>query len=165
MDLTKLGRGEKIAAISAIVLLFVMFVFDWFGLSVGPFEVSGNAWDAYSFTNWVLLITVIAALGLAYLSATNQALNLPIAASAIVTGLGVLSVILILLSLITPPDFGSSVDLSGSGISHTRKIGAFIGLITAAVLTFGAWTAMQEEGASFTPSGRTGGTGGAPPPP
>jgi hypothetical protein len=171
MDLTRLRTGEKITAISGIALILIMFIFDWFGLRFGPFEATGNAWDAYSVTNWVLLITGLGAIGVGYLSATRQQLNLPVAGSAIVAALGALSVLLIFISILSPPDFGSSVDLSGTGISHTRKIGVYLGLIAAIVLTYGAYLAMQEEGTSA--SGRAdrrerrpgGGGPGAPPPP
>ena len=88
--------------------------------------------------------------------------------SAIVAGLGILSVVLIVISLISPPDFGAN--LSGTGISHTRKIGVFLGLISAAAVAVGGYMAMQEEGTSFgDEAGRFGGGGdagtGAPPPP
>jgi hypothetical protein len=172
MDLTKLRQGEKIAAISAVALFLIMIIFKWFGLKLsGAFggtnvsvEGSKNAWGSYGFTDIVLLITVLAALGLAYLSASNQRLNLPVAASAIVTALGILSLILIIISIISPPDFGAS----GSGIDHTRKIGVFLGLIATAALTYGGYLAMQEEGTSLGEQAdrlRGRGTGGGAPPP
>jgi hypothetical protein len=181
MDLNRLRQGEQIAAIAAIVLLLDMFIFKWFGLKVsgttplGGFSAEGskNAWGSFSFIDIVLFITVLAALGMAYLTAADLELDLPIAASVIVAVLGGLSTILVLIRLISPPDFGVDV----SGIDHTRKIGAFIGLIAAAALTYGAWRAMQDEGASFQRSADrlrdrggpgTGGYGGgepAPPPP
>ena len=33
MDVNRLRQGEKIAAASAIALLLIMFIFDWFGVS------------------------------------------------------------------------------------------------------------------------------------
>jgi hypothetical protein len=155
MDLNRLRQGEQIAAVSAIVLLLDMFVFKWFGLkasvstAVGTFggEASKNAWGSFDFIDIVLFITVLAALGMAYLTAADLELDLPVAASVIVTVLGGLSTLLILYRIISPPDFGVS-DLP-SGVDHTRKIGAFIGLIAAAALTYGGWRAMQDEGASF----------------
>jgi hypothetical protein len=162
-----LGKGERIAAISAIALFLIMFVFSWFDTNYGGLlDVSGNAWQSYGFTDIVLFLTILAAFGLVYLSASRQQLNLPVAASAIVVALGVLSLILILVSLISPPDVGS-LGVSGS---TSLDIGVFLGLIATAALTYGAYVAMQEEGTSLGAqaerlrSSRRRGPGGSPPP-
>src|SRR3989442_1642032 len=109
MDVTRLRRGEQIAAISGFALILIMFIFDWFGLKYGGLEATRNAWGAYGFTDIVLFITALAAIGLAYLSASRQRLNLPVALSAIVTALGILSLILIIISLISPPNFSGDL--------------------------------------------------------
>jgi hypothetical protein len=177
MDFTRLSQGEKIAGVSGILLILFMFIFDWFGLKfsagAGAFAVSAegakNAWGSYGFTDIVLFITALSAIGLALLAASEGEVGLPVAASAIVTALGVLSVVLIVISIISPPDLGAN--LSGAGIDHTRKIGVFLGLISAAAVAVGGYMAMQEEGTSFSDeAGRFGGGGGdagagAPPPP
>ncbi len=172
MDFTRLTQGEKIAGVSAIALILIMFIFDWFGLKadVSGFTAEGsrNAWGSYGFIDIVLFITVAAAIGLALLSASQTEVGLPVAASAVVAGLGILSVVLIIISIISPPDFG--VDLSGTGIDHTRKIGVWLGLLAAIGVAYGGWRAMQEEGTSF--GGQTDrfrgpdeGPGATPPPP
>jgi hypothetical protein len=176
MDFTRLTQGEKVAAVSGIALILIMFIFDWFGLKFtgGPeglgvsVEGSRNAWGSYGFIDIVLFITVAAAVGLALISASQSELGLPVAASAVVAGLGILSVVLIIISIISPPDFG--VDLSGSGIDHTRKIGVWLGLIAAIGVAYGGWRAMQEEGTSFGDQadrfrGPDEGPGATPPPP
>ena len=89
----------------------------------------------------------IAAIGLALISGSEGDVGLPVAASSIVTGLGAIAVLIIIISIISPPDLG--VDLSGTGIDHTRKIGVWLGLIAAAGIAYGGWRAMQEEGTSF----------------
>ena len=106
--------------------------------------------------------------GLALISASQTEVDLPVAASAVVAGLGILSVVLIIISIISPPDFG--VDLSGSGIDHTRKFGVWLGLIAAVGVAYGGWRAMQEEGTSFGDQadrfrGPDEGPGATPPPP
>jgi hypothetical protein len=172
MDFTRLTQGEKIAGVSGIALLLIMFIFDWFGLKadVAGFTAEGsrNAWGSYGFIDIVLFITVAAAVGLALISASQTEVGLPVAASAVVAGLGILSVVLIIISIISPPDFG--VDLSGSGIDHTRKIGVWLGLIAAIGVAYGGWRAMQEEGTSFGDQadrfrGPDEGPGATPPPP
>src|SRR3954451_4840562 len=138
MDLSRLTQGEKIAGVSGIALILIMFIFKWFGLKagVGGFSVEGsrNAWCSYGFIDLVLFITVVAAVGLAALKASESEVGLPVAASAIVAGLGVLSVVLIIISIISPPDFGVG-DISG--VDHTRKIGVWLGLISAIGIAYG----------------------------
>ena len=34
MDFSVLNRGEKIAGVAGILLILIMFIFDWFGLKV-----------------------------------------------------------------------------------------------------------------------------------
>jgi hypothetical protein len=164
MDVNRLRQGEQIAAIAAIVLLVDMFIFKWFGLEVSgagalgiSAEGSKNAWGSMDLISWILFITVLATLGMAYLRASDTEVDLPV--STIVVVLGGLSTLLILFRLISPPDFTSG-DLP-AGIDHTRKIGAYIGFIAAAVLTYGAWQTMQEEDTSFGDAAdRLGGGGG-----
>jgi len=177
MDLNRLTQGEKIAGGSGIALILIMFIFKWFGLKAGvggfAFEGSRNAWGSYGFIDIVLFISVVAAAGLAALKASDADVGLPVAASAIVAGLGVLSVVLIIISIISPPDFGA--DLSGTGIDHTRKIGVWLGLIAAIGVAYGGWRAMQEEGTGYggeadrfrapPDQGRSAGPPPPPPPP
>ena len=170
MDLTRLRTGERIAAVAAIALFIIMFAADWFGIKAGGVEFTRDAWGSYGFTDVILFITVLAALGLAYLSVSGARVNLPVAASAIVTALGILSLILIIISIISPPNF-SGVSLP-AGVDKTRHVGVWLGLIATAALTYGGYLAMQEEGTTFGAQAdrlRGGGSGsrrgpGAPPP-
>jgi hypothetical protein len=168
MDFVVLNRGEKIAGIAGVLLILIMFIFDWFGLKftggVGNLglavEGGRNAWGSYGFTDIVLFITALAAIGLALLAASDADVGLPVALSAIVTALGIISLVLVVISIISPPDFG--LDVSGSGIDHERKIGVWLGLISVIAITVGGYQAMQEEGTSFAGEAdrfRGGGTG------
>ena len=152
MDVNRLGMGERIAAASAIALLLIMFIFSWFGVDAGGASAGINAWQSFGFIDLVLLITIAAALALAFIKANASTVNTPVAVSAIVTGLALLSVLLVLYRIINPPDFGlgalaDAAGVDGPGIS--RKIGVFLGLIATAGIAFGGRTAMQEEGTSF----------------
>ena len=184
MDVNRLSDGEKIVGVSAILLLLDMFIFKWFGLKadVGfagiSAEGSRNAWGSFGFIDIFLFITILAALGLVYVKASDSHFDLPVSLAVVVTVLAGLSLLFILFRLISPPDFGAG-DLP-DGIDKTRKIGAFFGLVLAGILTYGGWRAMQEEGTSFQDAadslggGRGPGTGAgdtasdpyaAPPPP
>jgi hypothetical protein len=183
MDFAALNRGEKIAGVAGIILILVMFIFDWYSVKVAGTSVPNSgvdAWDAYGFIDIILLLTALAAIGLALLAASDAEPGLPVAGSAIVCALGILAVVLILFRIIDKPggDVGAlSNALGGPEVSVSLSIGVFLGLISAAGIAVGGYLAMQEEGTSFageadrfrgggSGGGGAGGTGaGAPPPP
>lgn len=154
MDVSRLRRGEMIAAISGIALIIIMFL-NWWGTpdtingvaipDIVDVEVdaSANAWEAHSFNDIVWFVTALAAIGLGLLAATQTRMDLPVAASAIVTALGILSLLLIVIRLIDPP-----FDL-------TREYGVWLGLIAILGIIYGGWTAMQEEGTSLGAQARS----------
>ncbi len=174
MDFTKLDRGERIAGLAGALLILIMFIFKWFGAEadanvvpdIGAVPRTGeidsvNAWGAYPFTDIVLFVTGLLAIGLALTAASDAELGLPVALSAIVTGLGIISLILVIVSIVSPPSF---LTASGAGIDYTRKIGVWLGLVATAAVTVGGYLGMQEEGTSFADQAdrfRAGGTGGA----
>jgi hypothetical protein len=145
MDLNRLSDGEKITGVSAI-LLFVFMFFDWFSVDVsggaGAFSVTasegGSAWDALDNIPIFLVITIVAVLG-------------------------AISVLLILYRIIDTPGEGGS--FGNVSVDISPAFGIFLGLIAAAGITFGAYRAMQEEGASFSDFGNLGGGDSPPPPP
>ena len=153
MDLDRLSTGEKIASVSAIALFVFMF-FNWFGVEVsgvGGFSGTisgdgGNAWQALDFIPFVLLATIVVALGVAALRLTDAAYEPPVSANTVVTVLGAVSVLLILFRIIDPPSFGS---VGGISVDATRSIGIFLGLIAAGGIAYGGYSAMQEEGMTF----------------
>ena len=168
MDVNNLRTGEKIAGASGIALLLLMFVLNWFNIE-GAGDLGGlNAWQSFGIIDLVLLLAALAGIGLAFVSAGQTSVNLPVSLSALAAGLGILSVALLIFRIISPPDlegFGVEVELE-------RAIGVFLGLIAAAGVAYGGWTAMQEEGTSFSDQadrlqgpGTDAGTGGTPPPP
>jgi multidrug transporter EmrE-like cation transporter len=170
MDASRVRTGEMIAGVSGAALFIILFL-EWFSLPTGGIEIEGfatavgvdtsiSAWQAFDFIDLVLLLAVIAGVGLAVLAAAQSSVQLPVAASAITAGLGILGTLLVLYRVIDPP---SDLD---------RAYGLFLGLIAVAGVAIGGWLAMQEEGTTFGGEadrfgGGTGtGTGtGAPPPP
>ena len=110
MDTNRISRGEMIAAVSGIALFLIMFIFSWFGIdaSAGAFSASAgaNAWESFGFIDIILFFTVVVAVVGAALTANATDVNSPVAISAITAGLGILSVVLILFRIISPPDFG-----------------------------------------------------------
>jgi hypothetical protein len=141
MDADRLRTGEAIAGTSAVVLFIVMFL-PWFGvdaeaIGISEASISFNAWESFDFIDLVLLVTIVVAVGMAIATMAAQTVALPVAASGLTAGLGILSTLLVLYRVIDPPE--------GLG----REFWAFIGLIAAAGIAYGGWYAMQEEGTSF----------------
>lgn len=165
MDLNKISMGEKIAAGAGVVLILVMFIFDWYSVGggsidtgVGTVDFDGggvNAWQAFGLIDLILFVSAGVAIALAVMSANSQSPNLPVAVSAIVAGLGIFATILVLYRILDVPGAGG-VD---------RSIGLFLGLLAAAGIAYGGWTAMQEENTTFGDQAdrlqnRGGGSGG-----
>jgi hypothetical protein len=174
MDHRRLRTGELIAAVGGAALLIIMFLFDWFGIggaagdaieqaeelgfATPDIDTGANAWDSMEIIRFLLLITGLVAVGLGIATAMARDVRMPVASSALVAGLGILSVIFIAYRILDPP------------YEAGREIGVFLGLIAAAAVAYGGWRSMQEEGTSFGQQAdalqdRHGGGDDAPPPP
>jgi uncharacterized membrane protein YhaH (DUF805 family) len=146
----RLSTGEKIAGGSA-VLLFIFMFFDWFKVDVsggnGLFSLSigGNAWEAFSTIDIILMIVILAAVAVAVIRISDAVFEPPFSLNAAVAILGGIAVLLILYRIIDPPGDTSGVP----GVDINPAIGIFLGLIAAAGITYGGYRAMQEEGTSF----------------
>jgi hypothetical protein len=152
MDLSKIRRGEMVAAAGGIVLLIALFFFDWysagaeFSTPLGSFSVQGDfgAWDGQGFlgtvANLVILAAAVAAVGLAVVTATSRTVALPVAASALTAGLGIGAVAMVLLRMLFQPGPNDAIDL---------KFGILLALIGALVVAYGGWQSMKEEGTTF----------------
>lgn len=173
MDLYKLSTGEKISAVSG-VLLFVFMFFDWFGVEVSGVPgfsgtisgVGGSAWDALDVIPIFLVIAVVAAVGVAVIRLTDADVEPPISLNTIVAVLGALAFLLILYRIVDPPGGG---EFGGVSVDTTLQLGIFLGLLSAAGIAYGGYSAMREEGVTFGDAAdRLGGGGpapGSPPPP
>jgi hypothetical protein len=144
MDLDRLTTGEKIAG-GAAIALFVSMWFAWFGFDT-PGEALGiggsitfNAWEMFDFIDLVLFVTAVVTVGSVVAKASDALIDFPF--NPVVTVLGGLCVLLVLFRIIDPP--------SGSD----REWGVFLGLILAALVTYGGYRAMEEEGSSFAEIG------------
>lgn len=169
MEADRLSTGEKISAVSAI-LLFVFMFFDWFGVEVSGVpgfsgDISGSggsAWDALDVIPIFLMLAIVAAIGVAVIRLTDADIELPVSLNSIVAALGGFAVLLILFRIIFPPDFGS---FGGVEVDATLKLGIFLGLLASAGIAYGGYSAMREEGMTFGDTAdRLGGGGGQQPP-
>jgi uncharacterized membrane protein YhaH (DUF805 family) len=150
MDVDRLSTGEKIAGGSA-VLLFIFMFFDWFTVDIsggeGLFSVSvgGSAWEAFSWIDLFLLLTIVVVVALVVIRLTDSLIEPPVSLNAVVAVLGGISVLLILYRIIDPPG-----DTSGfEGVDISPALGIFLGLIAAVGIAYGGYRSMQEEGTTF----------------
>jgi len=168
MELDKLSTGERIAAVSGI-LLFIFMFFDWFGAEVsGVTGFSGSvpgegasAWDALDVIPIFLMLAIVVAIGVAIVRLTDADLEPPVSMNAIVAVLGALAVLLILYRIVDPPSGGG--DFGGVEVDITLKFGIFLSLLAAIGIAYGGYSAMREEGMTF--SDQADRLGGGPPPP
>ncbi|HET9591646.1 MAG TPA: hypothetical protein VFP17_01915 [Solirubrobacterales bacterium] len=145
MDVDRLSMGEKIAGVSAIVLLISMW-FAWFGfdnpgaaLGIGGVSITFNAWESFDFIDLILFLTVIVTVGSVVAKASDALIDFPF--NPVVTILGGLCVLLVLYRIIDPPG------------GADREWGVFLGLILSALVAYGGYRAMEEEGSSFAEIG------------
>jgi len=173
MDLYKLNTGEKISAVSG-VLLFIFMFFDWFGVEVSGVSgfsgtvpgAGGSAWDALDVIPIFLVIAIVAAVGVAVVRLTDADVEPAISLNTIVAVLGALAFLLILYRIVDPP---GGDQFGGVSVDTTLQLGIFLGLLSAAGIAYGGYSAMREEGVTFGDAAdRLGGGGpgaGSPPPP
>lgn len=159
MDFSRISFGEMIAGVSGLALFVFMFL-PWYGakatLNLGGANISASAsdnvdaWGAFSFIDVLLFLAAVIAVAMVVARAAGAVpADLSVPPGLIVAIAGAVAVILILYRLIDAP----GVDVSGLGVNLdiTRKIGIFLGLIAAAGIAFGGYTAMNERAPSEAP--------------
>ena len=147
MDLGRLRLGEVIAGAAGLALLLVMFL-PWYapnaqlGLAAASaghrLDRSFSAWEAFGILDLLLLVTALAAIGVAVLAGTQRSVALPVAASVVVTSLGVFVTLLVLYRLTNEP-------LGPDSLTDVR-FGGYLGLALCALIALGGFLSMQEEG-------------------
>lgn len=152
---SRLRLGEIVAAVGAILLFVFMFFFKWYGvalpdgvsqtadaLGIDLGGASVNGWTGHSVLRWLMLLTIIAALGLAFLTATQRTVALPVTTAVIVTALAALLTLLLAYRvLLNEPGPNDLIEV---------KIGAWLGLLSSAAIAYGGYLSMRDEGTSLT---------------
>jgi hypothetical protein len=152
IKIDRLNRGERVSVASA-VLLFVFMFLDWFGAEIAgegggavDAEGGGSAWSTLDFIPVVLLVAIVVALVAAGLRLAGSNYKPPVQANAVIAVLGGLSTLLILFRIVDPPGIA---DFGGLAVDATLQVGVFLGLLAAAGIAYGGYTAMRQEGVSF----------------
>jgi hypothetical protein len=149
--------GALVSATSALALLVIMFAMEWYGVAGVPdpsavrpaVSTAENGWHGLTVTRWVLLATIVAAIGAVVLHASQRAHGNKTDTSLIVAALGALSAALLIYRvLIVLPAPTRVID---------QKLGAFLGLLCALGIAWGGYEAIREQRARV----RAAGSGGA----
>jgi hypothetical protein len=124
-----------------------MLALTWFGVQVEPSATgpgaleagassTATAFQAFSSVDILLVACIILFVVLPLLGGG------PVAAR-VITGVAVLAIVLIAISIITPPGHGAE----GYDVLITTRIGAYIGLLFAVLALIGGFLAMRQASA------------------
>lgn len=152
-DFNKLPQGAKLALIGGAVLIVNLFL-PWFGVagfSINAFDADFWAWGGSLIAIAGAAVLLLKAMGRSEISAGQFK---PEQLATILAGAGT---VLIVLQWLTRTDV-------------PKKFGLWLGIIAAAVVTFGSFTSMREAGLDLPGLDQIGGGGGgggddSPPPP
>ncbi len=163
----RIHTGEVISAVSALVLLPLIFAVEWYGAVGLPratrsgLTTAENAWTVLTNLRWLMLLTVFVAVGAVILHATPSTHGSKTNTGWLVTLLGGLTMVLLgYRVLIDPPNPHAIVDV---------KVGGYLGLLAALGIAVGGLETWREERLGQTRSNprrrsrnrvATGGSGG-----
>lgn len=131
-DASRLRRGEWLAGATAVLLAIFLVGGTWYG-GAGRTGGSVTGWQALTDLRWLLVITIVAAVGLVLAQATRRAPAVPVTMSLVVMLLGIVSVVaLIYRVLISPPPH--------------QEAAAYLGLLSAIGIAVAGYLSLREEG-------------------
>jgi hypothetical protein len=141
----RLRQGALITAGSALVLLIVMFATKWYGVDEIPGRVAtrtqvthaANAWHALTIVRWLMLATIIVAVGSVLLHGSQRSHGSKTNTGALVAVLGTITATVVIYRVL--------IDLPSAGSVVDQKLGAIIGVIAAVGIAFGGYESMLEE--------------------
>ncbi|MBA3300930.1 MAG: hypothetical protein H0T15_03600 [Thermoleophilaceae bacterium] len=136
MDLTRLARGEMLAA-AAVPVLFVAMYLPWF--SIAGSDISVDAWGSGGTLGLVLVVAMGATGILFLLRVTGTFFEFPF--EWVVAGAGAAGFALVLYRILDPPLLGPEL----GGLEVTRRAGAYLGLVCAGAIAAGGFWSTRED--------------------
>jgi hypothetical protein len=138
--LDRLRGGELLAGAGGILLAVTLFL-PWFG-KVSPYCVplpghscghNFDAWQAFGFTDVVLLLAALAGIGIAATAAASSKTDAPVTFAALTVSLGFLATLLVFYRVVEPL---GKLD---------PRYALYLGLGACLAITYGAWRAVRNE--------------------
>ena len=141
----KLRQGERISAVSALLLLVAMFALEWFGLAVTPspsarraaVSSAENAWHGLTVLRWLMLLTIATAVGSVVAHAIQRSHLVQTDTSRATTALGTLTAVLLAYRIL--------IDLPNPREVVDQKLGAYLGLLAAVGIALGGYESIREQ--------------------
>jgi hypothetical protein len=140
-----LNQGDVVSALSALLLLVLMFAVAWYGVDGIPGRAASrtgissaqSAWDGLSLVRWLMLLTVAVALG-------NVAIRVREPSRVVVAGA---RLALLMLAVLTAASLTVRVLIALPSPDRVvdQKLGAIIGVISALAVAFGAYESVREQ--------------------
>jgi hypothetical protein len=135
--------GELISFVSALMLLPIMFLLDWYGVVGLPLRArrsaittAEDAWRVLTNLRWLMLLAIATAVGSVLLHVSQRSHGSKTNTSLLVTGIGTVTALLVgYRVLIDLPDSSSVVDV---------KIGAYLGLLCAIGIAIGGYESLRQ---------------------
>jgi hypothetical protein len=146
--------GELISATSAVLLLALLFATKWYGVAGVPdpsaarpaISTVENGWNGLTAVRWLIVATIIVALGSVFLHASQRRHGTKTDTSRLVAAFGaVTSILLIYRVLIVLPAGSEVID---------QKLGALLGLLCALGIAVGGCESIGEQRARAQTGGR-----------
>jgi hypothetical protein len=147
-----IGAGELTSAAAALILLALMFGAKWYGVAGVPdpsaarpaVSTAIDGWNALAIVRWVILLTVLVAVGSLLLHLSQRSHGSRTDTSRLVTALGALtSALLIYRVLFALPSAEQVID---------QKLGALLGLACALTIALGGWQSVLEQKSPGAPA-------------
>jgi len=145
MDVNRVSQGQRIAAIAGVLLLIDLWM-NWYSVNVSDRalqlargagitvpDFSASAWQVFSYTDILLAITALVAIGAAAATASGTAL--PVRLTPIIAPLAGVMTLLVLYRIVNQPGPNNVINV---------EWGAYLGLILVAVVTYGGMRAASE---------------------
>ncbi len=138
-------RGELTSAASALALLVAMFATKWYGVAGVPdpsaarpaISTAEDAWNGLTLVRWVMLATILAALGSVVLHASQRSHGTRTDTSRVLVTLGSLTSALLLYRVL--------IDLPHASKVIDQKLGAVLGLACALGIAVGGFESVGEQ--------------------
>ena len=143
MDLTRVSRGEAIAAAGGLALLVFMFL-PWYGGSLSgigaPVKVpTSTGWESFGGVfDFLIVLLAVTPIAVAAGRATDRLPPLPLEQGLLVLSAGALLALIVGIRLLDAPDV-IDVGIPNVEVDSSRKVGAFLALAAAAVIAYGGY--------------------------
>jgi hypothetical protein len=148
LKIERLTPGEIVSAVAGLTLVGLMSGV-WFEHPTASdiasdaigYQTAPDAWQAFAVIDIVLLVTAVCAVSAAIVTAAGSKVRLPLRAAAVVTLLGLISMVLLAYRIADP--------IEAAGIGFRRDLPLFLGFGMCGLIAGGGVMTMLAEGTTL----------------